>query len=76
MKAKVTLKYKDKLHTFTDEEDDGKDEVYEGSVYMWTEGNFSCDCNRSRMIKEYCDDGFPEMDCGEEIQLVNLEFVK
>ncbi len=38
--------------------------------FMWTEGNFSCDCNKSLFIQEQCDASFPEMECGDEIKLV------
>lgn len=39
----------------------------ESAEYMFTEGNYSCDCNRSMFI------GIPELDCGEEIKMKNFE---
>ena len=40
----------------------------DGIDFMFAEGDYSCDCNRSRFIRVYHDKKFPEMDCGEEIQ--------
>ncbi len=40
--------------------------------FMFEEGNYSCDCNKSLMIGR---DGvdFPEMDCGDEIKLKDFK---
>lgn len=38
--------------------------------YNWTEGNFSCDCNRSRVM--YPNDEQKHMNCGETIVLVRV----
>lgn len=35
-------------------------------------GEFSCDCNRSIMIKTNCDYGFLELKCGNSITISNL----
>ena len=43
-----------------------KDEV----PFMWAEGNFSCDCNKSIFINDQCDSSFPILECGEEIKLI------
>lgn len=51
-------------------------EKYEGEYdYMWEEGNYACDCNRSLFIQRQCDNSFPEMDCGDTIKLVSLKHV-
>jgi len=46
-------------------------------IYLWEEGNFSCDCNRSRMSGIAED--FPEMatdngafPCGDTIELISV----
>lgn len=39
----------------------------EGIEFSYTEGNMSCDCNRSRIINE-----LPDMECGETIELITL----
>jgi hypothetical protein len=43
--------------------------------YIYEEGNYSCDCNRSLFLKRIgvvCD----ELECGETIKLSNLEIFK
>lgn len=47
----------------------------ESAEYMFTSGNFSCDCNRSMLIHNRYPD-FPEYDeCGDEIEMVGFEVV-
>lgn len=41
--------------------------------YIYREGNYSCDCNKSLFIQQQCDPNFPEMTCGEKIEMVSLE---
>lgn len=65
-------------------EHDGKEHTYEQSFgfgyedhsveFMYTEGNYDCDCNRSIFLDEYCDvDTGPDpLPCGETIKLVKL----
>lgn len=48
----------------------------DGSRYMWEDGNYSWDCNKSLFIQRQCDSSFPEMDCGESIELVSLDQMK
>jgi hypothetical protein len=71
--ALVTLKYQDKLYSY--EDNFGKEYQEEYARFQYEENNYSCDCNRSLFIQRYCDENFQEMDCGDEIELVNLEFV-
>jgi hypothetical protein len=43
-----------------------------GIQYLWTGGNFGCDCNRSRFAQSAGLD-CPDLDCGEtEIELLML----
>jgi len=44
----------------------------ESAEYMFTEGNYSCDCNLSLFIQEFCDDTFPKLECGNKIKLIDL----
>jgi hypothetical protein len=70
--AVVTLGYQDK--TFTIEKD--FDYEYQGNmvIYMFTEGNYSCDCNLSTMIRaKYGEDSIPQLNCGSEIEVKNIE---
>ena len=73
---KVHLRFDGKDYTFID---DHSDFDYEGadepSPYWWEEGNGACDCNRSLFIKRECDGKFPEMECGDSIKLIDLEFI-
>lgn len=48
------------------------DEVDAEAVeYLFTEGNYSCDCNRSLLLRRGGHD-VPEMPCGEDIELVRF----
>lgn len=44
----------------------------ESAAYMFEEGNYSCDCNRSSFLAAA---GHPveEMDCGDEIKMTDLK---
>ena len=44
--------------------------------YMWNEGNYSCDDNRSLFILRQCDPTFPEFDCGDRIKLIAERYVQ
>jgi len=43
--------------------------------YQYTDGNYGCDCNRSLFIARHCDPDFPDMECGETIELLRLEHI-
>jgi len=73
-KSEVTLRYKGKDYTFLYYhiyKEQNTNAVY----FNWTEGNFSCDCNRSDFIVQYCCSSFPELECGSTIELVSLKAV-
>jgi len=40
------------------------------ALFIWEDGNNSCDCNRSLMIRTQCDPAFPELPCGDTIEMV------
>lgn len=42
-----------------------------GIDYFWTEGDYSCDCNRSRELRCVYPE-FPELECGDEIKLKSI----
>jgi hypothetical protein len=44
--------------------------------FQWRENNYSCDCNRSLWIKHTLGWDFPELPCGNTIELVGFEVVK
>lgn len=68
-----TFEYEGKQFVIHD--DFGYEYEEENAVYMYTEGNYSCDCNRACFIRrEYGDDSIPELFCGDEIKLIDYHF--
>ena len=59
--ASVTLAYAGTSYTF-DEDDQ-----------TVLKGRLSCDCEKSRLIREVCDAEFPVLKCGAEIVVVSVE---
>lgn len=50
---------------------------YEGQwEYIYREGNYSCDCNKSLFIQRQCDPSFPDMTCGHKIKMTSLQKIK
>lgn len=71
--ADAVLEYQGKRYTIEQEFPDFADE--EAIDYLFTDGNYACDCTRSLFIREQCDPEFPELPCGgDEIELVELNF--
>ena len=65
-----TFKYEDK--EFVLHYDLGYEYEEDAAILYFTKGNFSCDCNRSLVIRrEYGDDAIPQLGCGEDIELVD-----
>lgn len=50
----------------------GKEYKKENAEFMFFDGNYSCDCNKSLFIQRYCDESFSEMGCGDEIKIENF----
>lgn len=69
----ATMKYQDKefiIHEYFDYEYSEDD-----AIYMFENGNYACDCNRSLLIRrEYGDDSIPALDCGYEIEMLDYHF--
>lgn len=63
---KFRLTYEGKEYIVEDPYDYGNDKEV---PFMWSGGNFSCDCNKSLFIKDQCDPSFPEFPCGDRIKL-------
>ena len=43
----------------------------DAAIWMFTEGNYACDCNRSLFIRQqFGEDSIPELKCGDEIELL------
>lgn len=65
--VRVTLRYKGRTYSYVEP-------LIVGSAdYMYREGNYACDCNKSLFIHNYCDVSFAEMPCGDSIELVSLK---
>lgn len=93
MSITVTLRYRGQEYTFEDNSEyqpwlHGDGTVartpFEVAEYMYTEGNYGCDCNRSMFLADYCGVDFQghensiyehgewALNCGNEIELVSL----
>jgi len=77
MKFKIIVEYKNKKYSLIEEwkEKYSWESELEGVRYMYDEGNYSCDCNKSLFIQRQCDPKFPEMKCGDKIKLLSIELV-
>lgn len=85
--VRVVLSCQGKDYVFDDPfpmGDAADEEVANTALWMYTEGNYCCDCNRANFIAEHCDDapdfpedkdGYVDMPCGHTIGLVSLVFV-
>jgi len=69
--AEIGLKYKDKEYFY--EDDFGYEYPSESVEFQYKENNYSCDCNRSLFIQRYCDENFPELNCGDKIKLIHFK---
>jgi hypothetical protein len=70
--VKIKLSWKDEVYEFDYEFEDSCSD--EGIEFIWTEGNYACDCNRSLFIQRYCNPEFPELPCGDAIDLIEFPF--
>ena len=62
------FKYKEKVYWISEILENCSQEDAE---FIYTEGNMSCDCNRSRTINKRFPK-FPKLDCGGKIELEYL----
>ena len=46
--------------------------MFSQDVERVIKGKLSCDCTRSLLIRQYCDDDFPILKCGNEITVVSV----
>jgi len=68
--AKLTLQYQGRDYSI--EYDSGEGYPEEAVRYMFFEGNYSCDCNKSLFIQQQCDMAFPMLPCGDEIKITQF----
>lgn len=70
--AVCTFEYKGKEYIV--DYDFGYEYEEERAHWMFYEGNYSCDCNRSMFIaRQYGDDVIEELDCGDKIKLIDFK---
>lgn len=58
--SSVTLSYQERCFTFAED------------MEKVLKGRLSCDCQKSALIREYCDPDFPKLQCGAKITIVSL----
>lgn len=69
--AKMDLVYKDIQYPF--EYDFGHGYQGASAEWMFREGNYACDCNRSLFLIRDCDVKIEELCCGDEISIENFK---
>lgn len=67
----MNLNYEDKIYYL--EYDFGKDYPEDSAKFMFFDGNYSCDCNKSLFIQRDLEEDFPEMGCGDEIKISDFK---
>lgn len=72
--AHLILKYKGEK--FELEYDFGYAYPSDAALFMFEDGNYACDCNRSSFIIEKYGNKIPDLPCGNEIKLVSIEIKK
>lgn len=45
---------------------------YPGADFIWSEGNFACDCNRALFFEEAIGNDDPDRECGSEAYTVRI----
>lgn len=67
----VVFDYNGRIYAFS--YDFGYEYPEDAARYMFEFGEYSCDCNKSLLIKKFCDENFPRFSCGKSgIKLKNL----
>ena len=72
--AKMKLKYNGKEYDY--QEDFGYAYPIESAEYMFKDGNYSCDCNKSLSLNRKYGDEVPVKGCGDEIELIEFEVLQ
>jgi hypothetical protein len=68
--AIIKLLYKNKVHDI--DYNFGYGYSKKSARYMFYEGNYACDCNKSLIIQRKYKK-FPELNCGDEIEMINFK---
>ncbi len=72
--AKMKMAYNGK--TYEHETDFGCAYPEDSAHFMFYDGNYACDCNRSLFLKRQYGDEIEEMDCGHEIEVIDFEVIQ
>ena len=73
-KSFITLEYNKKDYSFI--YNWGERYPIDAAYFMFREGNYSCDCNKSIFLKKYCSLNIKELQCGELIKLKKIDHEK
>ena len=71
--AEITLNYKGNVYSFNYE---FGNITADTAKFLFEDGNYACDCNRSTLIQRHCDKNFKELSCGNEIKLDKFKIIK
>lgn len=72
--AKMVFRYKGNEYPY--EYDFGYAYSKHTAYFMFHEGNYGCDCNRSTFIRRDVDNNFPELNCGDEIKVKKFKVLQ
>jgi hypothetical protein len=72
--AKMKLVYEGTAYDY--EEDFGCAYPPESAHYMFEDGNYACDCNRSLFLKRKYGELIEELDCGRTIEMKDFEVLQ
>jgi len=71
--AGIKLKYRGKEYWF--EFDFGYGYPEDSARFMFLEGNYSCDCNKSLFIQRYVKQKFRKLPCGDKIKIIGFKIL-
>jgi hypothetical protein len=71
VRVRIAWRYGEQMGVYEDPQGSGSCWTEDGLLddFMWTDGNYSCDCNRSRFF------GLGEFPCGESIEIMKIEMI-
>lgn len=72
--AKMKMMYNGKEYDY--EEDFGYAYPKDSARFMFFEGNYSCDCNKSIFLKRKYGSIIKEKDCGDDIKITEFEVLR
>lgn len=72
--AKMKMNYKGKIYDY--EHDFGYAYPVESAEFMFFDGNYACDCNKSMFLREKYKGKIHESTCGIEIEITEFEVIQ